>query len=153
MLCRTNIFYLCHTLLKLLTHPVHCPVAIPNNHSRLWPQIKTKSRISTQKFPEMRWSSIIEDAVCRMFTTLLPIAPIWRILKRYAHSRVCPHVCTGTLPFLPNYSVNNLHHTLSKCGITVNTQLIRMWKEAVIVWLDVLSSYGPTMTERNRENP
>lgn len=78
--------------------PVHCPVAIPNNHSRLWPQIKTKAQISTQKFPEMRWSSIIEDAVCRMFTPLLPPAPILRILKRYAHSRVCPHVCTGTLP-------------------------------------------------------
>jgi len=29
MLWKTNIFYLCHTLLKLLIHPVHCPVATP----------------------------------------------------------------------------------------------------------------------------
>jgi len=39
----------------------------------------------------------------------------------------------GLYLFLPNYSVNNSLHTPSKCGMTVNTQLISMWKEAVII--------------------
>ena len=45
-----------------------------------------------------------------------------------------PSQCAqGLYLFLPYYSVNNLHHTLSKCGVTVNTQLTSMWKEAVII--------------------